>query len=199
MGTDAVTLIQDDHRLLENLFEQLKAGEGDRRALLDQVAARLTAHARAEEEEVYPALTAADPAEEDDVEHAYEEHDEALHCLLKAVNLVESPHFAQALDELVEAVRHHVEEEETEVLPALREAVDGKTLERLGAAFERVRAEALQELGIAAEKAPAGSGSADDLDDATRDDLYDMAKEADIPGRSSMNKQELAESLRDQA
>jgi hypothetical protein len=198
MGTDAVTLIQDDHRLLESLFQQLQAGEGDRRTLVDEVAARLTAHARAEEEEVYPAITAADPAEEDEVEHAYEEHDEAVHHLLKVVNLVASPHFEQALTELVEAVRHHVEEEETEVLPALRDAVDGKTLERLGAAFARVRAEALEQLGFAAEAAPAGSTATDDLGDATRDDLYEMAKEADVPGRSNMNKEELTEALREQ-
>jgi hypothetical protein len=31
---------------------------------------------------------------------------------------------------------------------------------------------------------------------ATRDELYEMAKEADIPGRSSMTKQELADALR---
>jgi hypothetical protein len=198
MGTDAVTLIQDDHRLLDGLFQQLQAGEGDRRTLVDEAAARLAAHARAEEEEVYPAISRAAPAEEGEVEHAYDEHDEALHLLLKVVNLVGSPHFDQALGELVGAVRHHVEEEETEVLPALRNAVDGETLERLGAAFARVRTEALREAGIAETSAPTGSGPADDLEDATRADLYEMAKEADIPGRSSMKKEELAEALRDQ-
>jgi hemerythrin-like domain-containing protein len=200
MGTDAVTLIENDHRLLESLFQQLQAGEGDRRALVDEVAARLTAHAKAEEEEVYPAITKADPGEADEVEHAYHEHDEAVHLLLKVVNLVESPHFEQALGELVEGVRHHVEEEETEVLPALRDAVDGKTLESLGEAFSRVRADALREAGFAEEPAPAPSTSSptDELEEATRDELYDMAKEADIPGRSNMNKEQLTDALREQ-
>jgi hypothetical protein len=198
MGTDAVTLIQDDHRLLESLFQRLQAGEGDRRALVDEVAARLTAHATAEEEEVYPALTAAEPDEEAEVEHAYREHDEAVHLLVKVVNLVESPHFEQALDELVEAVRHHVEEEEDEVLPALRDAVDARTLARLGEAFDRVRASALRAAGVEDVQVPAGPAPAEDLGDATRDELYELAKEAEIPGRSSMNKEELTEALREQ-
>jgi hemerythrin superfamily protein len=197
MGTDVVTLIENDHRLMESLFEQLLAGKGDRRTLVDEVAARLTAHARAEEEEVYPAITAADPDEEDDVEHAYHEHDEAVHLLLKVVNLVESPHFEEALTALVEAVRHHVEEEEDEVLPALRDAVDGETLERLGAAFERVRTEALGEAGVEDVQTSAGSAP-EELQGATRDELYERAKEADIPGRSGMKKDELAEALREQ-
>jgi hypothetical protein len=126
MGTDAVTLIRNDHRLLESLFQRLQEGGRDRRALVDEIAARLTAHAQAEEEEVYPAITAADPAEEDEVEHAYHEHDEAMHLLLKVVNLVDSPHFDQAVTDLVKAVRHHVDEEESEVLPALGDAGDGR-------------------------------------------------------------------------
>jgi hemerythrin-like domain-containing protein len=199
MGTDAVTLIQDDHRLLERLFQQLQAGDGDRRALVDEVAARLTAHARAEEEEVYPALTRADPDEEEEVEHAYHEHDEAVHLLLKVVNLVGSPHFGEALAELVEGVRHHVEEEESEVLPALRDAVDEQTLERLGEAFARVRSATLREAGVEDGGPPAGPAPDEQLQDATKDELYDLAREADIAGRSSMNKEELTEALREQS
>jgi hemerythrin superfamily protein len=52
-------MIKNDHRVLEQLFAQLKSGEGDRRALLDEVEARLTAHARAEEGEVYPVIAQA--------------------------------------------------------------------------------------------------------------------------------------------
>jgi hemerythrin superfamily protein len=196
MATDAVTLIRNDHKVLEGLFAKLQAGEGDRRALVDEVAARLTAHARAEEREVYPAITRADPEEEDEVEHAHEEHKEAEHLLVKVQNLVASDHFTEALGQFVDAVRHHVEEEEDEVLPALRDAVDTETLEQLGAAFTRARVEELRKSGIE-EEAPAAE-AAGDLADATRDELYEKAKEADIPGRSGMKKDELAEALREQ-
>jgi hemerythrin superfamily protein len=205
MGTDVVTLIENDHRLLEGLFEQLQAGKGDRHALVAEVAARLTAHARAEEQEVYPAVTSAEPAEEDEVEHAYDEHREAEHLLLKVQNLVESDHFDEALGQFVEAVKHHVEEEESEVLPALRDAVDAATLKRLGQSFAEARSRELAAAGFEEPggSAPSGSDAAgpstDDIDNATRDELYEMAKEADIPGRSQMKKDELGEALREQS
>ena len=196
MASDAVSLIEQDHRELEALFQRVLAGDGDRRAAVEEITARLTAHARAEEEEVYPALTKADPDEEAEVDHAYDEHHEAEHLLRKARNLVATAHFEDAFTAFVGAVKHHVEEEETEVLPALREAVDAKTLMRLGTAFDRVRRELLGASVTAApaeEMALAGEPAAD----ATRDELYEKAKRADIHGRSTMTKQELAEALRD--
>lgn len=198
MASDAVQLIKDDHRVLEGLFDRLEAGEGDRRALIQEVAARLTAHSRAEEREVYPAVKEADPGEGDDVDHSYHEHQEAEHLLRKVRNLIDSPHFDQALTEFVAAVKHHVEQEETQVLPALKKSVDAATLQQLGEAFSQARAEQLRETGLA-EPGTGGAQEGDDLAEATRDELYDMAKQADIPGRSAMNKNELAQALREQS
>jgi hypothetical protein len=42
----------------------------------------------------------------------------------------------------------------------------------------------------------AGSSSFASLDDKTRDELYAMAKDAEIPGRSTMKKDELKQALR---
>jgi len=195
MASDAVTLIKNDHRLLEQLFAQLKGGDGDRRDLVAEVQARLEAHARAEEAEVYPVVAQA-AGEKGEVEHGTHEHREAEHKLRKVRNLIDSPHFGQALDEFIAAVGHHVQEEESELLPALRKAADKQTLERLGAAFERARLDELSTSGY--EQAPV-SGQPDDLDEATRDELYEKAKEAEIPGRSQMTKDDLREALRDQA
>jgi hemerythrin superfamily protein len=195
MGSDAITLITNDHRALEELFTRLKAGTGDRRALVDEVTARLTAHSRAEEQHVYPAVREAGPVDEETVDHAYHEHAEADHLLNKVRNLIDSPHFDTALDEFVAAVGHHVEEEESEVLPALRKAVDRATLERLGDAFDRARAEVLRRAGYDAPDVAAGPRDRE-LTDATRDELYEMAKRADIAGRSTMNKDQLADALR---
>jgi hypothetical protein len=38
-------------------------------------------------------------------------------------------------------------------------------------------------------------GDGEDLLDLTKEELYERAKEADIPGRSKMNKEELAQAL----
>jgi hemerythrin superfamily protein len=190
----------NDHRTLENLFEQVQAGKGDRNTLVDEIAARLNAHSRAEEKKVYPAITKADPGEKDEVEHAYHEHDEAEELLQKVLRSVDSPQFDQVFAEFVQAVKHHVEEEESKVLPALREAVDSATLEQLGAAFTTARMQELRKAGFdeEAEHAAAYDKGRADLADATRDDLYEMAKDADVPGRSSMNKDELSQALRQQ-
>jgi hemerythrin superfamily protein len=194
MAADAVSLIEQDHREMEGLFDKVIAGDGDRQALIGEITARLAAHARAEEEEVYPALTKADPGEEPEVEHAYDEHHEAEHLLRMARNLVATPHFDEAFTAFVAAVKHHVEEEESEVLPALREAVDAKTLTRLGTAFDRVRRDLL---GAKTDSTTSDSAPDEPLSGATRDELYELAKDADIHGRSTMTKQELAEALRD--
>jgi hemerythrin superfamily protein len=190
--TDAVTLIKNDHRLMEQLLARLKSGDGDRRALVTEVAARLSAHARAEEAEVYPAI-ATSAGEREEVEHGTDEHFEAEHKLGKVQNLIESPHFDQALEEFVAAVDHHVQEEESELLPALQKATDKKTLDRLGAAFERARLDELAAAGY--EEAPNAESGADDLAEVTRDELYERAKKANIPGRSQMNKEQLMEAL----
>jgi hemerythrin superfamily protein len=182
MASDAVTLIKNDHRLMEQLFARLEAGEGDRQELVREIEARLLAHARAEEAEVYPVL-AGKAGEQEEAEHGTHEHHEAEHKFRKVRNLIGSPHFDEALREFVAAIDHHVREEESEMLPALVKAADKKTLDRLGTAFERVR---LGELG------------ANGYDRATRDELYEKAKQADIPGRSRMTKEELREALRDE-
>ncbi|MDR7273698.1 hemerythrin domain-containing protein [Catenuloplanes atrovinosus] len=187
---DAVEAIKQDHQRMEEVFARLEAGDGDRRALLEEVERRLEAHSRAEEQEVYPAITKAAPDEADEVEHGYDEHAEAESLLHRALSLVDSPDFDDALQEFLEAVRHHVSEEESEILPALADAVDEAELARLGEAFEQLR---LAELG---ESAPdAGGGGAADLDEMTRAELYEEAKRAEVPGRSHMNKDELKDAL----
>jgi hemerythrin superfamily protein len=203
MQSDAIKLIKDDHRMLERLFKQLQAGTGDRRTLVDEVTARLTAHSRAEEQEVYPAIREADPAEGAEVDHAYHEHWEAEHLLGKVRNLIGSPHFDEALTQFVSAVKHHVKEEESQVLPALKNAVDRETLLRLGDAFAKARRNELALVGFApptkANLTTTGpSAESTDLDTATRDELYEMAKKADIPRRSTMTKDELSQALQEQ-
>jgi hemerythrin superfamily protein len=187
----------NDHRVLENLFEQVQGGQGDRKALIEEISARLTAHSHAEEKNVYPALTKADPGEKDEVEHGYHEHDEAEELLQQVIQNVDSPQFEQRFTEFVQAVKHHVEEEESTILPALRQAVDRATLERLGEAFTEVRLDELRRAGFdeEAEHGAAYDRGRSDVADATRDELYEMARDAEVPGRSSMNKDELSQAL----
>jgi hemerythrin superfamily protein len=210
MAADAVTVIKNDHRVLETLFELLKDPKSDRPALVAEVVARLSAHAWAEEEKVYPALIKADPAEEGQVYHGVEEHHESAEQLHKLQTTdPASPEFDSVLEEFVSSVRHHVEEEESEILPELAEAVDRAKLIELGTAFEERRLEILRAHGVS--DGAVGAGGAvlqlargeragrDDVAGLTRDELYEKAKESDVPGRSQMSKDELAEAVREQA
>lgn len=184
MATDAVTVIMNDHRRMERLFEQLQSGEGDRVALLNECAARLTAHSHAEEQRVYPAIEAADPSEAEEVHHGTDEHHEAEKLLHQLQRMEPAgSEFEAKLTEFIDAVKHHIEEEESELLPALRAAVDQQTLEELGRTFENIRTQELRVAGIAD-------------DSVTREELYAEAQDADISGRSSMSKDELAQALR---
>ncbi|HEY1175194.1 MAG TPA: hemerythrin domain-containing protein [Phytomonospora sp.] len=141
---DAVTAITADHRLLEDLFRRVRAAEGkESLVLLTEIEARLSAHNRAEEEHVYPALMPGEP-----VYHGEHVHDEAAEKVAEAQRLLGTDQFALAFDEVVSAVRDHVEEEEQEILPVLQGAVSPSRLEDLGRAFEERRVAELRRKGI---------------------------------------------------
>jgi hemerythrin superfamily protein len=210
MASDAVTLIMNDHRVMETLFEMLKDPASDRPALVAEVVARLSAHSWAEEEKVYPALIKADPSEEGQVHHGVEEHHEATELLHKLQETDPAgPQFDKALAEFIDAVTHHVEEEESELLPELADSVDRTRLMELGQAFEERRLEVLRSHGITDQAVGAGGAAArlaggeragrGDVAGMSRDELYEKAKAADVPGRSQMSRDELAEAVRERA
>jgi len=205
MASDVTMLIERDDREIAALFERVRTGDGDRVALVREITVRLAAHARAAEQEVYPALEEVDPSEEGDVEEPYNEQALVRHLLRKARNLTASAHFDEAFAAFVAEAQRHAEEVRTQLLPALAHALDEATMRRLGAAFERTRTELLDQLAIEQATLDASltvltieGGWPADLDDATRVELYELAKKADIPGRSSMTKDELIEALSEQ-
>jgi hemerythrin superfamily protein len=180
MATDVITLITKDHRTVESLFERLKKQQGDAKATVAELHALLIAHARAEEDRVYPGI---------DAHHSVEEHKQAeifLDALVRADP--GTPEFRKALEVLERSVKHHVEEEESKILPALAKSAGDKGLKQLGKAFKERREEELKALSIPKQVRPS--------EGATKAELYEQAQKADIPGRSHMGKKELAEALR---
>ena len=178
--TDVVSLIMTDHRELERLFEMLKSQPDSRPLVMPVVAALLTAHSRAEESEVYPAAR-EDAGETDMVAHSQEEHLEAeklLHDL--ADTDPDSAQFETKLQKFVDAVKHHVEEEESSVLPGMRSRLSDERRRELGEAFAEVRAQHLM---------------AGDSTSPTSDELRQQASNLDLPGRSQMSKEQLERQL----
>ncbi|MEU2059618.1 hemerythrin domain-containing protein [Streptomyces sp. NPDC013455] len=138
---DVVELILRDHRRMEDLFRLMRSVEADRAAALEEFADLLIAHALAEEAEVYPALKRYKNIDDEEVEHGEHEHDEGNQALLALLEVDEvgSEEWDEKLEELVQAVTHHADEEERTILNGARENVAMKRREELGAAFREER------------------------------------------------------------
>jgi hemerythrin superfamily protein len=180
---DVVDLIMQDHREVERLFEELKSSKDKRPLLVPVLAALLTAHSRAEEAEVYP-VARQEAGEVEEIAHSQEEHAQAEKLLveLTAADPM-SARFDEVLDKLVEAVTHHVQEEESTVLPGMRQRLDERRREQLGQAFTDSRA---RHMG-------------DRPGEASKQDLLMQARNAGLTGASGMSRDELAKALEQQS
>lgn len=182
MTSDVVDLILQDHRELDKMFETLLDEPDKRAGLVPVMITLLTAHSRAEESEVYPAAREAGGRE--DVEHSQKEHLEADQLAAKLAETdPASDEFPEALKKLVDAVKHHVEEEEKTVLPGMRQRMGAAELERLGQAFLSSRQEHL----------------GDEPQDITKAQLEQQAENIDLGGTSSMTKDQLKTKLEGEA
>jgi DNA phosphorothioation-dependent restriction protein DptG len=138
---DVVELILQDHRRMEELFRQMRSVEADREGALREFSDLLIAHALAEESKVYPALKRYKNIDDDEVEHGEHEHEEGNEALLALLQVDEvgSDDWDEKLEELVEAVTHHADEEERTILNGARENVAMERREELGVAFLQER------------------------------------------------------------
>ncbi|WP_268257224.1 hemerythrin domain-containing protein [Streptomyces zaomyceticus] len=142
---DVVAVILEDHRTMEELFRRMRSVEADRAAALKEFSALLVAHGEAEEAEVYGALKRFRDIDNEEVEHGTEEHAEGNEALLALLEVedVGSDAWDSRLEDLVEAVSHHVDEEERTILNGARENVPDERRAELAVAFREERARQL--------------------------------------------------------
>jgi hemerythrin superfamily protein len=110
---DAVALLKEDHRTVEELFAQFEkaSGDGRKQKLATQICLELSIHAKIEEEIFYPACEGK--VEEDLIKEAYVEHDGAKLLIAQIMAGEPSDEFYDAkVTVLQEQIEHHVEEEE---------------------------------------------------------------------------------------
>ena len=180
---DVVELIKNDHREVERLFDLLQKQPATRGLNFPILCALLIAHSRAEESEVYP-VAKDEAGETEEVAHSQGEHAEAEHMLEQMTAMdPDSAEFATALDELIKAVNHHVEEEESKVLPGMQQRLSDARRAELGEAFVTARTEHL----------------GDRPGQATRDELQQAARNAGLAGTSSSSKEEIKTELLEHA
>jgi hemerythrin superfamily protein len=180
---DVTKILEADHRKVEDLFDKIEKAEGDDRLpLIEELTTSLRGHMKLEETTVYPAMEPVTGHE--DVEEGNVEHELARKGLEDVVRLgPDEPGFGAALDAVKAGIKHHVDEEEDDIFPKLRR--DGKgVLDKIATPFMTKRLE----LGLPV--------TADALADASnKDELLEEAKNANIEGAASMNKDDLAQAL----
>jgi hemerythrin-like domain-containing protein len=131
---DATHLLIEDHRKVEELFEQFEkaSGDGRKEKIARQICTELKVHTMIEEEIFYPALRGR--IEEDDLDEAYVEHDGAKMLINEIEAGGPDDDFYEAkVKVLMEQVEHHIEEEEKSRGNLFQQArASGVDLEALG-------------------------------------------------------------------
>jgi len=139
---DAITLLKQDHKAVEKLFKQFEKATqpAQQRKLAAQVIKELSVHAAIEEMLFYPAVRDRVPKVEDTVLEALEEH-HIVKWVLSELEDMKPDHerFKAKMTVLVESVRHHVKEEESELFPEVRSVIKRKELTELGEALEKAK------------------------------------------------------------
>jgi hemerythrin superfamily protein len=134
---DVTRLIEADHREVEGLFAQFKQDRS--KATATTICEELDAHASAEEHVFYPVVRDDVPDGRKLAKEGEDEHGEARQLIGRIKNTEDEDHLAELVQQLEEAVSHHVQEEESEMLPKSREALGAERLEQLGAEFEAAK------------------------------------------------------------
>jgi hemerythrin superfamily protein len=182
---DALDLLIADHNRVRGLFarfEQAKEREDqvEMVELAGKIFDELTVHTTIEEDVFYPAVHDADEDVAETVDEGLQEHHVAK-VLMEELGQVEagSDEWLAKMAVLIENVEHHAEEEEKEMFPPLRSTLSTEQRTDLAVRLE-------------ARKAELGAPVLADKIDLTKEELLELARTQEIPGRSTMSQQELA-------
>lgn len=148
---DALQMLADDHRTVENLFEKFENARSGavKQKLVRQICEELTIHAMIEEQVFYPSVR--DLVESDMMDEAQVEHDSAKTLIMSLREAdPDDPFFEAKVSVLREQVEHHVYEEERQrgsIFSQVRKSdVDLEQLgEEMAALKQRLKQQAQQE------------------------------------------------------
>lgn len=132
VGMDIFEHIMKEHREVEGMLEKLSRGYDE--ALFNKLRLSLTAHMRAEEESLYPAMN---DQEREMVQHAIEEH-RGVDKMLTEIgrSSKEGDAFTDSIDELTSMINDHVMEEEEQMIPKAKQMFDRSKINDLSAKFD---------------------------------------------------------------
>jgi hemerythrin superfamily protein len=137
---DALELLKQDHAKVKKLFEEAEdADEKEQRSIFAQIKTELEIHAQIEESVFYPAMQRYNELK-DMVAESLEEHNEVKTLLNEMESMSGGEDFEDKLEELIDNVEHHAEdEEESKMFPKVRELVSAAELDKLGAQLQAAK------------------------------------------------------------
>jgi hemerythrin superfamily protein len=148
---DVLELIKADHRFVESLVSKIENAE-DTHKLYDsfnQLYEALNVHTEVEEQVFYPAIRNSIDTE-NLVDEAQKEHNEAKQMLEDVSSLSPtSAEFKAKIQELKQAIQHHIQEEENEVFSQVRQCMSQEERSQLGSEFEVVKSKLQTEISVA--------------------------------------------------
>ena len=129
---NAIELLDQQHRDVEQLFNKLESSRGDRkRELFRELADWLSIHATIEENHFYPMVKTADT--EELLLESLEEHLAIKRLLADLMKMsIDAEEFDAKLTVLDEQVAMHVREERNQLFPQVRRLLDKDQLEAVG-------------------------------------------------------------------
>jgi hemerythrin superfamily protein len=137
---DALELLKQDHAKVKELFEEAEsADQNEQRAIFNRIKTELEIHTQIEESVFYPAMQRFNDLKEM-VRESLEEHNKVKTLLNEMANLSGGEEFEDKLEELIDNVEHHAEdEEEGKMFPKVRELVSAAELEKLGSQLQAAK------------------------------------------------------------
>jgi hemerythrin superfamily protein len=137
---DALELLKQDHAKVKKLFDKAEtADDRGQKRIFTQIKTQLEIHDDIEENIFYPAMQTYDELKELVVE-SLKEHSAMKTLLQEMATLSDSEDFQDKLEELIDNVEHHAEdEEEGKMFPRIRELVSANELQKLGAQLQAAK------------------------------------------------------------
>lgn len=139
---DVIELLEHDHREVEQMFSEYEQATDpqEKRTLVDRIIIELVRHSEAEEQAVYPMIRTHIENGDSIVEHEIDEHSQAER-LMKDLDGMDpnDPQFGVLMQQLMTAIKEHVDEEENVVFPQFRQTVSADELDKLGKTVEALK------------------------------------------------------------
>lgn len=137
---DALELLKQDHAKVKKLFDKAESVDNrEQKRIFNQIKIELEIHAQIEENIFYPAMQRYDGLKEL-VAESLKEHGSMKALLQKLVTLTDPEEFKDTLEELIDSVEHHAEdEEEGKMFPKVRELLSANELQKLGAQLQAAK------------------------------------------------------------